>query len=175
MDTRMRELLFLVASALALAAPTLGWVRSVGSRASTQAAAADVELLVKQALEDRLAAKNLPHGDLLGDATLIAIQQDMPRADLKLSQGALPRLDGYEFYFISRAVAQSEASKTGQRHHFITVDQPTISESTATVWLGVDLVAPRELKILRCCRGLGQFRRAEGRWIFVKWLDMICS
>ena len=137
----------------------------------------DVEVLVKQAVEDRFAAKDLPDGNLLGNATRIAIREEMPDAGLKLSRGALPQRDGYEFFLISEVAAQAEADRVGRAVYFITVDRPSIIEDTATISLGVDVVSPREPKTIKmcCCTGQGQFRRAGGRWTFVKWAQMICS
>ena len=101
----------------------------------------------------------------------------MPAAGLKLGRGALPQREGYEFYLISEGAAQSEADRARQPVTFITVDGPSISEDTAMVSLGVDVVFPREPKQTKlcCCTGRGEFRRAEGRWTFVKWADIICS
>jgi hypothetical protein len=137
----------------------------------------EIDLLVRQALEDRLAANNLPDGNLLGNSKRIAIRQEMPAAKLKMGRSALPQREGHEFYFISEAAAQSEADFTKQPVHFITVDGPSIAGDTALISLGVDVIFPRTPKVgkLCCCTGRGQFRRAEGRWTFVKWVDMVCS
>ncbi len=137
----------------------------------------DIETLVKQAVEDRFAAKDLPDGNLLGKATRIGIREEMPEAGLKLSRAALPQRDGFSFVLISGAAAQAEADRSGRPVYFITVDQPSITGDTATVSLGVDVVSPREPKTISmcCCTGQGQFRRTGGRWAFVKWARMICS
>jgi len=101
----------------------------------------------------------------------------MPRAQLKLSAGALPHREGYEFYLISEKAAQAEADRTGQLVFFITADQPSITDGVATLWLGTDVTIPTDSRKAKtcCCRRLGQFRRSDGRWTFVKWLDWICS
>ena len=140
-------------------------------------AAPDIELLVKQSVEDRFGAKDLPDGNLLGKGTRIAIREEMPEAGLKLGRGALPQRDGYAFSLISGAAAQAEADRIGRPFYFITVDRPSITEDTATISLGVDVVSPREPKSITmcCCTGQAQFRRAGDRWAFVKWAQMICS
>jgi hypothetical protein len=137
----------------------------------------DIEALVKQAVEDRFGARELPDGNLLGKATRIALLEEMPDAGLKLSRGALPQRAGYEFVLISVVAAQAEADRVGRPVYFITVDRPSIIEDTATISLGVDVVSPREPKSIKmcCCTGQAQFRRAGGRWTFVKWAQMICS
>jgi hypothetical protein len=114
---------------------------------------------------------------LLGKATRIAIREEMPDARLRLSRGALPQRAGYEFVLISEAAAQAEADRVRRAVYFITVDRPSITEDTATISIGVDVVSPREPKSIKmcCCNGVGQFQRAGGRWTFVKWVQMICS
>jgi hypothetical protein len=114
---------------------------------------------------------------LLGKATRIAIREEMPEAGLKLSRGALPQRPGYEFSLISEVGAQAEADRVRRAVYFIIVDRPSIVEDTATLSLGVDVESPREPKTIKmcCCTGQGQFRRAGGRWTFVKWAQTICS
>src|SRR6185295_7336624 len=73
----------------------------------------DIELLVKQSVEDRFGASDLPDGNLLGKATRIAIREEMPEAGLKLGRGALPQRDGYVFSLISGTAAQAEADRVG--------------------------------------------------------------
>jgi hypothetical protein len=140
-------------------------------------AAPDIELLVKQSVEDRFGARDLPDGNLLGRTTRIAIRAEMPEEGLKLGRGALPQRNGYAFSLISGAAAQAEADRAGRPVYFITVDRPSITDDTATISLGVDVVSPREPKSIKmcCCNGIGQFQRAGGRWTFVKWVQMICS
>ena len=101
----------------------------------------------------------------------------MPEAGLKLSRAALPQRDGYSFVLLSAAAAQAEADRSGRPVYFITVDQPSITDDTATISLGVDVVSPREPKTINmcCCTGQGQFRRTGGRWAFVKWAQMIIA
>jgi hypothetical protein len=149
----------------------------VEAQSPERMATPDIELLVKQAVEDRLGAKDLPDGHLLGKATRIAIREEMPEAGLKLGRGAVPQRDGYAFSLISGAAAQAEADRVGRPVFFITVDRPSITDDTATISLGVDVASPREPTSIKmcCCTGQGQFRRTGDRWTFVKWAQMICS
>ena len=171
--------LLLIAAAVAFG----GQSASGGDRHGVQAqppelmATPEIEVLVKQAVEDRFGARDLPDRDLLGKATRIAIREEMPEAGLKLSRGALPQRAGYEFFLISEVGAQAEADRIRRAVYFITVDRPSIIEDTATVSLGVDVASPREPKTIKmcCCTGEGQFRRVGGRWTFVKWARTICS
>ncbi len=57
----------------------------------------------------------------------------MPGASLRLGSGALPQREGFEFYLVSKAGAQAEANRTGQAVPFIAVDQPLITDDTATI------------------------------------------
>jgi hypothetical protein len=171
--------LLLIAAAVALVGPgpESGARLAVFAQSPDRMATPDIELLVKQSVEDRFGASDLPDGNLLGKATRIAILDEMPEAGLKLGRGALPQRDGYAFFLISGAAAQAEADRVGRPIYFIAVDRPSISDDTATISLGVDVVSPREPKSIKmcCCDGVAQFRRAAGRWTFVKWTQMICS
>lgn len=142
-----------------------------------QPASAEVESLVQQALQDRLTAQQLPDIKLLGSGPRIAIRDEIPSAALRLSLGALPKREGYEFYLISPSAAQSEANRTRMPVHFIAVDRPEISGDTATLWLGVDVVFPADPTLVKmcCCRGKAELHRAGNRWTFVKWVEYLCS
>ena len=104
------------------------------------AATAEIEALVRQAFGDRLAVQNLPDLALLGDSTRTAVREELPVARLRLSQSALPKREGYEFHLISVPEAESEAEPTQTAIYFITVDRPTTTGDTATIWLGLDVV-----------------------------------
>jgi hypothetical protein len=174
----MLRRLLLVAAAVAVVGQSVWGRDGRGVQAQPERlATSDIEVLVKQAVEDRFGAKDLPDGNLLGKANRIAIREEMPDAGLRLSRGALPQRAGYEFVLISAAAAQAEADRVGRAVYFITVDRPAITEDTATISLGVDVVSPREPKSIKmcCCNGVGQFQRGGGRWTFVKWAQMICS
>ena len=142
----------------------------------TPEAPQQIQILVKQALEDRLAANNIPDLNLARSQARIAIRQDMPRSDMSLTSEALPHVEGYEFYLSSAANLQADADRTARDIFFITVDQPSIENDTATISIGTDIVfpqAPTRFKLC-CCVGTGQFHK-DGVWTFVKWARLICS
>jgi hypothetical protein len=173
----LRRLVLVAAAALAGQFAWSGDPGRVDAQSPERLAAPDIELLVKQSVEDRFGARDVPDGNLLGKATRIAIREQMPEAGLKLGRGALPQRDGYTFFLIAEAAVQAEADRAGRPVFFIAVDRPSITDDTATISLGVDVVSPREPKSIKmcCCTGQGQFRRTGGRWTFVKWVQMICS
>jgi hypothetical protein len=175
----MLRRLLLIAAAVALVGQSAwgGDRQRVQAQSPEAMATSDIEVLVKQAVEDRFGARDLPDGNLLGRARRIAIREEMPEAGQKLSRGALPQRAGYEFFLISEVAAQAEADRVRRAVYFITVDRPSIIADTATVSLGVDVASPREPKTIKmcCCTGQGQFRWVGGRWTFVKWAQTICS
>jgi hypothetical protein len=140
-------------------------------------ASPEIQRFVKQAIEDRFAARDLPDGNLLGTSARVAVREELPRAGLRLGAAALPQRDGYAFYVISQAAAQLEADRKGREVIFITADAPSVTGEVATISLGVDFAAPKDPKRAKlcCCRGEAQFRRNDGRWTFVKWMSTICS
>ena len=170
----MRNILIVIAL---VAFGSVGYAYRSTAQSTGIVASPGIETLVRQALEDRLAAGDFPDRNLLGSARRIAIREEMPQARMKLGAGALPQQDGYEFYLISEKAAQVEADSGGHFVHFITVDEASIDEDTATVWLGVDFVFRHDPKLLKmcCCKGLGRFQRIDGRWTFVKWAIRVCS
>lgn len=175
----MLKRLLLIAVAVALVGQSVwgGDRHGVQAQSPERMATPDIEEMVKQAVDDRFSARDLPDGNLLGKASRIAIREEMPEAGLKLSRGVLPQRAGYVFFLISEVGAQAEADRVRRAVYFITVDRPSIIEDTATVSLGVDIASPREPKTITmcCCTGQGQFRRVGGRWTFVKWVQTICS
>jgi hypothetical protein len=144
---------------------------------SLKPAPADVEQLVKQSIEDRFAANDLPDGNLLGKATRIGVRDTMPGAGLTLSHAALPHRDGYEFYLLSMTTAQAEAEKTQKPVSFITVDQPSITGNIAEITLGVDMVTPPQAGMVKlcCCSGTARFQRTGNQWTFIEWGARVCS
>lgn len=139
------------------------------------APSAEIESLIKQALEDRLAEHDIPDGILLG-RTRIAILQVMPRTGQTLTTRALPQREGTEYYLLTSKDAQAEADRTGRNVPYVVVDQPTIDGDTGSLAIGVDFAMPRDKKSEKscCCTGFGQFKRVTGKWTFQKWARIIC-
>ncbi|HEX5214588.1 MAG TPA: hypothetical protein VFV98_03955 [Vicinamibacterales bacterium] len=140
------------------------------------APSADIESLIKQALEDRLAANDIPDGILVGRTKRIPILETMPRTGTRLTSRALPQREGAEFYLLSSKDAQAEADRTARDVPYIFVDQPSIDGEIGSLAIGVDFVMPRDKKVAKscCCTGVGQFKRVAGTWTFLKWVRMIC-
>jgi protein-S-isoprenylcysteine O-methyltransferase Ste14 len=161
----------------AVVALVLGVTMNVAGQGLPRPAPAEVEELVRQAVEDRFSAHDIPDQNLLRALARIGVRADMPRAGLTLSERALPRRDGYEFYLITQEAAQEEADRLKAQILYLTVDRPVITGSTATCVIGVDVVFPREPKAAKlcCCTGLGEFQRSDGKWRFVKWGSRICA
>ena len=172
----MRQRCIRLAAAGLLLGLTVGNPNDLRGQSVDAVASPEIHLLVKQALEDRLSEARLPGGELLASAR-VGVRVEMPLAGLRLGPEALPTHAGYEFYLVSAATAQVEADKTGERVHLIFVDRPSISGDSARVSLGVDIVWPREPQQIKlcCCIGEAEFRRTNGRWIFVQWANMVCS
>jgi hypothetical protein len=127
--------------------------------------------LVRQVLEDRLAAGDIPDIGLLRGAKRIAIRSNLPISRLTLGAGALPVRDGYEFRLITTTEAQAEADRTKTNTYFLAVDRVEISGDRATMWIGADLVTPSDPKIVKmcCCERSVGYRRVENRWVFEGW------
>ena len=140
-------------------------------------ASADVQAFVSQALEDRLAARNIPDQALLDGATRIGVREGMPLSGLRLGAASLPRRAGVEFYLTSASAAQAEADKTRRSVYYLIVDRASVAGDSATASLGVDVALPSDPNTVKlcCCAGDGQFRRTNGRWSFVSWQQMVCS
>jgi hypothetical protein len=151
--------------------------RQASPAGTLKPASAEIEAFVRQALEDRLAAGDLPDIGLLGRSTRLAIQRELPRSGLTIGPSALPERAGYEFELITATEAQSEASRTKRTIPFITVDEPIIMGDTATIWLGADLASPDDPTLVKmcCCEGKALFKRTGDRWTFVKWDTLQCS
>jgi hypothetical protein len=130
-----------------------------------------IQQFVRAALEDRLAAKNLPDTPLLRDQTRIGVREDMPAARLRLDQRALPHVHGLDFFLISESAAQAQADRTRNHVAFLIVERPVINGDEATIVLGVDIAIPTDPKAVKmcCCDAEAHFQRVKGRWTFVKW------
>jgi hypothetical protein len=159
-----------------------GWTSGFSQGTTVQDVArpstlAEINVLVKQALEDLLGRQEIPDSGLFRRATRIAIREDMRRSGFRLGPEALPTWAGYEFFLLSGKAAQADADRSRQNVHFIAVDTPVITANEAMLRVGVDLVVPSDPQtvVLCCCTGHGLFQRSDGRWKFVKWLSRVCS
>jgi hypothetical protein len=148
-------------------------VQGTDSSSQAQATAGEVDALIRQVLADRIGAKDIPDFQLLRGAKRIAVRSDGVGFRLTLGKGALPALEGYELRLVSTGEAQAEAERTQANVHFIAIDHLNIGGDTAGLWIGVDFAMapnPKWVKMCCCSRSL-EYRRAEDRWVFVRWGD----
>ena len=170
----------ILATAIVLGSPVCesrsGLLHSSAQATAVSPATEDVESLVRQALEDRFRARNIPDIGLLGNSTKIAVRQEMPSAGARLSDKALPQVEGLQFFLITEADAQAAADRTGGPVHFVTVDRPSITDASASLAMGVDVVFARKPDVIKlcCCSGEGTFRLVNGRWSFAAWAKIVC-
>jgi hypothetical protein len=139
-------------------------------------AGAEIDAIVRQILEERLAAGDIPDIGLLGNAKRIAIRSDLPKSRLLLGPRAVPERQGYEFRLISTAEATAEADRTKTSVHFISVDRLEKSADTVSLWLGTDFVLPSDSKNVKtcCCESLVKYQRTNGSWAFAGWGAGVC-
>jgi hypothetical protein len=140
-------------------------------------ASLEVELLVKQSLEDRLLAGDLPDLHLLGNNKRLCIQEIIRSEGIRITENALPQLPGYEFSLTTKDSAQEKANQVGKMIFDIIINRPHITGEWATIWLGVGATLPADsnMVLLCCCKAHGLFQFIDGRWTFVRWMERICS
>ena len=144
---------------------------------AVRAATSEIEDLVRQALDDRFKAGDIPDLELLQERAHVLVLKEMPRARLQLSARALPTIAGTEFELIGADEASARAERSRKDVVYLTVNDPRIEGAAAFLWLGVDLAVPSKAGVVKmcCCAGRAEFRRAGDRWVFVKWAAMTCS
>jgi hypothetical protein len=137
----------------------------------------DIQTLVRQAIEDRMAAQNIPDLDFRRPSPTLLIRREMPRAKMMLGPDAVPQVSGYTFLLRTNTELQLEAEQTHTSTMFIIVNSAGITGNTALVDLGTDVVFPSVPKVSKqcCCVGNGRFNRVGSRWVFERWVDMVCS
>jgi hypothetical protein len=132
-----------------------------------QPAAPEIELLVKQALEDRMPL-SFPYQALL--TSDVGLRRELPAARLTIGPDALPSMAGYTFELASSTTAQAEANRTMKYISIVTVDRPSIAGDRATLWMGVSTFAPAgAFNVMCCCAREATYVLREGRWMFSKW------
>lgn len=167
----------LVVGGIASLAVAAGQAQTTGL-ALLPMAPADIQTLVRQAIEDRVAARDIPDLDLRRhDSPTLILRQEMTRAKMRLGPDAVPQVNGYTFVVRTTAERQADADRTGRGSDmFIIVDSAGIAGSSAFVDLGTDLVVPTSPKVDRqcCCIGNGRFNGVGTRWVFERWVSMVC-
>jgi hypothetical protein len=148
-------------------------VQGINPSSQAQATAGEVDALLRQVLADRIAAKDIPDFGLLRGAKRIAVRSDRVGLPFALGKGALPALEGFELRLISTEEAQAEAERTQAIVPFIAIENLQIGGDSAGLWIGVDYTMPPDPKHVKmcCCSRSLEYRRVEGRWVFVRWGD----
>lgn len=162
----------IVAVLLALAHAYTLAKQGTDSSSKAQGNADDVNAVIHQVLADRITARDIPDFGLLSGAKRIAVRSGAGLS-LALGKDALPVIEGYELRLISSEEAQAEAERTGTNVHFIVVDRFRSFGDTVSLWIGVDFAMapnPDAVKLCCCSRSL-TYRRANDRWVFVRWGD----
>jgi hypothetical protein len=141
-------------------------------------APAEIQTLVRQAIEDRIRAGDVPDLDLrFGRNRNLHIRREISRANLLLADDALPHVEGFTFSILTKAELQAESDRLNQSSMFIIVNAAGIQNDTATVELGTDILLPTTSKAgkLCCCIGAGSFKRAVLGWTLDHWGSIVCS
>jgi hypothetical protein len=141
------------------------------------AASPEIEDFVRQALQDRFRAGDIPDMSLLDDRAHVFVLKEMPRAGLLLSTNALPTIDGTMFELIGLGEVKARAERTRQDAVYLAADDPRIDGATGFVRLGTNLTVPAKPDVIQtcCCVGRAEFKKVGSRWIFVKWGAMTCA
>ena len=144
---------------------------------SYRAASPEIEDFVRQAIEDRFKAGDIPDLGLLDARAHVPLLRELPRARLQLSHRALPVIDGTTFELMGLDEARLRADRTRAAVAYLTVDDPRIDGDTGSLRLGADLTMPAKPGGVKtcCCVGRAEFRRAQSLWVFVKWSAMTCA
>jgi len=161
-------------TASVLVSTTVAWaVLQDSPLAGTLAAASpEVETFVREALHNRLVAGDIPDIGLVrrADGKPVYVRADLPASRTRITSRALPSVPNTEFVLMTLAEAQGIANRTGQPLFLLAVDHVRLDESTATTWLGVDLIVPPGAVQMCCCEREAHFRRRDDRWVFERWV-----
>jgi hypothetical protein len=175
----MRPILsgFILIVATALALPVRA--RAVGAQAGTMPDAPPaIQTLVRQAIEDRLKAADIPDLDLrFGRNRGLHIRREISHSGRLLTEEALPRVAGFTFSILTKAELQAESDRLNQSAMFIIVNAASIQGDTAAVELGTDILMPTTSRALKqcCCIAVGTFNHRDVGWAFDHWSGLVCS
>ena len=138
-------------------------------------AASELEIFARLAVEDRLAAGDIPEMGLLEGSGRIIVRKEMKWAGLEIGAAAQRAGAGAEFDLVREIAIRERVQKTGVAVYFIIADHPEIIGQTASITLGTDVAVPRGSgPYLCCCAGKARFQRAEQGWTFVEWASEWC-
>jgi hypothetical protein len=136
-----------------------------------ETASVETEAFVREALHDRLLAGDIPDIQLIrrAEGKPVLVRAELPESRLQITSRALPSVTGTELALISLAEARQVVSRTGQSLHLIAIDHVRVEESTATLWLGIDLLVPTGVLKMCCCEREAQFKKRDSAWVFERW------
>ena len=134
-------------------------------------ASVETEAFVREALHDRLLAGDIPDIQLIrrAEGKPVFVRAELPESRLQITSRALPSVAGTELSLITLAEARQVVSRSGQSLHLIAIDRVRVEESTATLWLGVDLLVPAGVVKMCCCEREALFKKRDSAWIFERW------
>jgi hypothetical protein len=134
-------------------------------------ASVETEAFVREALHDRLLAGDIPDSQLIrrAEGKPVFVRAEMPESRLQITSRALPSVAGTELSLITLAEARQVVSRSGQSLHLIAIDHVRVEQSTATLWLGIDLLVPAEVLKMCCCEREAQFKKRDSSWVFDRW------
>jgi hypothetical protein len=134
-------------------------------------ASVETETFVREALHDRLLAGDIPDIQLIrrAEGKPVFVRAELPESRLQITSRALPSVAGTELSLITLAEARQVVSRTGQPLHLIAIDHIRVEESTAALWLGVDLLVPTGILKMCCCEREAQFKKRDSAWVFERW------
>ena len=165
----MGELAIRVAAAALLSFVHTAPAQETSLGSQRQATVSEIDGVVRQVLADRIAANDIPSLDLARGTKRIAVRSDPVR--LPISKDALPAIEGYDLRLITAEEAQAESDKTKLFVYFIAIERLHIQRDTASLWIGMDFTMPSDSKLAKmcCCSRPLDYRRADDRWVFVRW------
>ena len=165
----MGELAIRVAAAVLLSFVHTAATQDTNLGSQRQATSSEIDGVVRQVLADRIAANDIPSLDTARGTRRIAVRSDPVR--LPISKDALPAIEGYDFRLITAEEAQAESDKTKRFVYFIAIERLHIQGDTASLWIGMDFTMPSDSKLAKmcCCSRPLDYRRADDRWVFVRW------
>jgi hypothetical protein len=166
------------------AKPTLEWLEKRGQDASQNSqapltpstpalASPEIEAFVREALRDRLVARDFPDVSLLGlaDKKPVLVRAELPASGVQITARALPSVPDLVLTLITLPEAQRIATRTGQPLHLLAIDHVRVIQSDAAMWFGVDLLVPTGLGKMCCCERDALFRKQADGWRFQRWGD----
>jgi hypothetical protein len=139
-------------------------------------APAEVERLVRFAIETRFQAGDIPDQPLL-DRDPVLVFDEMEEAGYTLSAAAVPaQASGRRLQLISRREAQDRAYFSHVGVFMIAVDRPVVTGESGALKMGAATYPDVHdgLVPIWNCAANAEFRRSKQNWVFVQWQTLGC-